>query len=409
MTRVAIVHDWLTGYRGGEKCLQELLRIYPSADVFTLFHVPGKTTPEIDARVRATSFLGKLPGVARSYRALLPLYPIALDFDLSSYDLVISISHAAAKNVRVGPNTLHVSYILTPMRYIWDQVREYLGPLTPLAWPLVLLLRAWDRAGSRGVDHFVAISRFVAARVRCFYGRPADVIFPPVDTSAIAPRAEGEPGEAFLCAGALVPYKRVDVAIQAFAERPQDTLWIVGAGPELKRLQNLATPNVQFLGRLSDQELHDRLRRCRALLFPGTEDFGMVPIESMAAGRPVIGHYSGALRETVLGLKTWGSSPLAAEESTGVFFRGDRRSLRSALDLFSRVETRFCARSAISHAAHFSVDRFQEEWGEMLGRLTHSLPAGKRLVAERLQREFREWWGSTSEAPKAQRLGSRSC
>lgn len=402
MTRVAIVHDWLTGYRGGEKCLQELLRLYPAADIYTLVHVPGKTTPEIDARVRGTSMIGRLPGVARYYRALLPLYPVSLNFDLSSYDLVISISHAAAKNVRVGPNTVHVSYILTPMRYIWDQVREYLGPFTPLAWPLVLLLRAWDRAGSRGVDHFVAISRFVAARVRCFYGRSADIIFPPVDANGIPVRAEGERGEAFLCAGALVPYKRVDLAIQAFAGRPQDTLWVVGAGPEFKRLQGLASSNVKFLGRLPDAELYDRLRRCRALIFPGTEDFGMVPIECMAAGRPVIGRFSGALRETVVGLRAWGSSPLAAEEATGVFFRGDRRSLHAALDLFSRVETQLCARAAVSQAARFSVERFQREWGEMLRRLTAALPVAKRPIAERLLQEFREQQARGHETLKVQ-------
>ena len=405
MIRVAIVHDWLTGYRGGEKCLQEILRLYPAADVYTLVHVPGTTTPEIDARVRGSSLLNRLPGVRRYYRVLLPLYPWAARYgfpDLSAYDLVISISHAAAKNVRVGPRTVHISYILTPMRYIWDQVREYLGPLAPLAWPLVVALRRWDRAGAQGVDQFVAISRFVAARVRCFYGRRAEVLFPPVLTEAIQARREGERGEAFLCAGALVPYKRVDVAIRAFAERPSDTLWIAGSGPEEARLRALATPNLTFLGRVSDAELYNRMRRCRALIFPGTEDFGMTPIEAMAAGRPVIGHFSGALRETVIGLKDWGSSQLAADHASGVFFRGDRDSLAQAIERFCQVETQFRAHVAVEQAAAFSLQRFRSDWGEMLSRLALTCSREKRPLCDALSREYEQRCPQREAPPQVQ-------
>ncbi|MFM1849081.1 MAG: hypothetical protein RL417_2555, partial [Pseudomonadota bacterium] len=161
--KVAIIHDWLTGLRGGERCLQAFLEMYPEADIFTLVHVPGSTAPEIDARVKETSFLQKLPGVRRYYRALLPLFPRAIrSFDLSGYDLVVSLSHAAAKNVQVPQGTLHLCYCFTPMRYIWDQVGVYFGRFTPLLWPIIRALRSWDRRGSKGVDHFIAISDFVA-------------------------------------------------------------------------------------------------------------------------------------------------------------------------------------------------------------------------------------------------------
>lgn len=370
--KVALVHDWLTGMRGGERCLEAFLRIYPEADIFTLVHVPGATTAAIDARVRGVSFLQRLPGIRRYYRLCLPLFPrAARSFDFTGYDLVVSLSHAAAKNIVVPPGTLHVCYCFTPMRYVWDQVEVYFGKLTPLLWPLVRALRAWDRRGSAGVDHFVAISDFVAARIRFFYKRSSDVVYPPVETSWIAPAAEGSRGEAFLYAGALVPYKRPDLVVRAFQELDAP-LWVVGGGPEEERLRALAGPNVTFLGRVSDGELADYLRRCRALVFPGVEDFGILPVECLAAGRPVIGLYDGALRETLTGVKPWESSRIDSGAPTGVFIPknrgGDLSALVDAIRTFMAREEEFTVRACVEQARRFSPERFVAMWGAAVAR-----------------------------------------
>lgn len=370
--KVALVHDWLTGMRGGERCLEAFLSIYPEADIFTLLHIPGATSGAIDARVKCTSFLQRLPRIERYYRALLPLFPRAIrSFDLSGYDLVVSLSHAAAKNVVVPEGTLHLCYCFTPMRYIWDQVEVYFGKLTPLLWPIIRSLRSWDRRGSKGVDRFIAISDFVAARIRFFYKRTADVVYPPVDTRWITPAAEGSRGEAFLYAGALVPYKRPDLVVRAFREIDAP-LWVVGGGPEERKLRALAGPNVTFFGRVSDAELADYMRRCRALIFPGIEDFGIVPVECLAAGRPVIGLYDGALRETVTGMKPWDRSWVDGTPSTGVFIprskAGDVAALIESVKTFIAREGDFSVRACVEQARTFSAERFFDAWQRIVAR-----------------------------------------
>jgi glycosyltransferase involved in cell wall biosynthesis len=368
--RVALVHDWLTGMRGGERCLKAFLNIYPDADIFTLLHVPGSTDAIIDAQVKQTSFLQKLPNAKRLYKLALPLYPQAIgQFDFSDYDLVVSLSHAAAKNVIVPPHVRHVSYCFTPMRYIWDQAEAYLGKATVLAWPLIAYLRAWDTKGAQRVSDFVAISKFVAARIRCFYGREATVIYPPVDSSWIEPAAPGSRGEAFLYAGALVPYKRVDLLIRAFAGR-SEKLWIVGFGPEAEKLKAMAGPNVEFFGWVPDHELATFYRRSRALLFPAVEDFGIIPLEALAAGRPVIGVCDGALRETLNGVKPWISQSIEPSHSAGVFFRGgtgqnrqdEIEALGKSLNYFLEHEGQFSVENCINQAKLFSPARFFGCW-----------------------------------------------
>lgn len=371
--RIAIVHDWLTGMRGGERVLEVFLKLYPQADLYSLLHIPGAVSPAVDARVKGTSFLQKIPGAKRFYRALLPLYPwAAWSLDLSGYDLIISLSHAAAKNIRVPTGARHICYCFTPMRYVWDQTAAYLGAKRFLAWPVIQALRDWDRGGSDGVYRFAAISRFVAARVRCFYDREAAVIYPPVATDWIRPAERAATGEAFLCAGALVPYKRIDLVVEAF-NRTGDKLWIVGSGSEEARLRHMAGPNIEFLGRLSDAELADRYRRARALIFPGAEDFGLVPIEMLAAGRPVIGLYDGALRETLDGLKPWDNSQrLAPKDACGVFFRKGTdpvNELARAVSLFKEIEDAFSPEVCVQAAKAFGVARFCGEWLTFVGSL----------------------------------------
>jgi len=324
--KVALVHDWLTGMRGGEKVLLSLLRIFPDATIFTLLHVKGSVAPELEARPIRTSFVQRLPGVARRYRYYLPLFPSAIgSLDLRGYDLVISTSHCVAKGARRQPGAVHVCYCFTPMRYVWDRYDDYFGPgklSAPARWVLPHVaeaLRAWDVATAPRVDHFVADSRYVAGRIRRYYGRESEVILPPVDTLLLTP-GDGAPGAYDLIVSALAPYKRIELALEAY----RGTGWrlkVVGTGPEGDRLRALAPPEAEFLGWVDDVALRDLYRGCRAVIMPGVEDFGIVPLEAMACGRPAVVFAEGGGAETVV------------HGETGVLF-GDPTpvALRSAID-----------------------------------------------------------------------------
>ena len=387
--KVALVHDWLTGMRGGERCLSAFLALYPGADIFTLLHVPGATSSEIDDHVKQASFLQRIPAIGRLYRHMLPLYPFAVrGFDLDDYDLVISLSHAAAKNVRIrNPRAVHVCYCFTPMRYVWDQAYHYFGACTPLVWPVLRALREWDRRGAERVGHFIAISEFVAARIRCFYGRESAVVYPPVDTSWIRTREDSRvaQGEAFLYAGALVPYKKPELVIEAF-NRIGEPLWVVGSGPEEQRLRRLARGNIHFMGHVPDAELAQYYQHCRALVFPGTEDFGLVPIECMAAGRPVIGVFDGGLKESLAGAKPWErrAGPLK-EGLSGVFIKPEKDLLSSVISsiyFFIEHEEHFPPQACRRQAARFGVKEFFQHWQlEMQGILSRA-PHSPRVMPE---------------------------
>ena len=330
--KVALVHDWLTGMRGGERCLEVFAELFPTADLYTLLHVPGSVSPVIENRRIVTSFIQRLPQAERRYRHYLPLFPAAVRaFDLRGYDLVLSSSHAVAKGVRVPAGALHVCYCFTPMRYVWDLYDDYFGPRAGLAArvlmpPVAAWLRRWDRRTAAGVHRFVAISRFVAARIRRAYGRDADVIYPPVDVSRF--RVDEAPGEFYLVVSALTPYKRVDLAVEA-CNRLGRRLVIVGTGPEDRRLRALAGPTVELLGWRDDAQTAELYTRCRALLFPPLEDFGITPLEAMAAGRPVIAFGAGGARETVV-------PPGEGEPPTGLFF--EHQTVEALVDAIRRFE-----------------------------------------------------------------------
>ncbi|HEV8437186.1 MAG TPA: glycosyltransferase [Methylomirabilota bacterium] len=354
---VALVHDWLTGMRGGERCLEVFCELFPAADLFTLLHAPGSVAPVIERRRVVTSFIQRLPDAATRYRSYLPLFPAAVSrFDLRGYDLILSSSHAVAKSVRVPAGALHVCYCFTPMRYVWDLYDDYFGrpagPLTRAVMPAVAAwLRRWDRRTAAGVRHFVAISRFVADRIRRAYGRDADVIYPPVDVARF--RVDDSPGDFYLVVSALSPYKRIDLAVEA-ANRLGRRLVVVGTGPEERRLRALAGANVEFLGWRDDVEVADLYSRCRALIFPTLEDFGITPLEAMASGRPVVALGRGGALETVV-------PPGAGDPPTGVFF--ERQTVDDLIEAIRTLEqdlARFEAKALRRRAEAFDRPLFKE-------------------------------------------------
>jgi glycosyltransferase involved in cell wall biosynthesis len=302
--RVALVHDWLTGIRGGERVLEGLCRLYPDAELFTLVHVPGTTSPLIENRRVHTSIVQRLPGAERYYRQYLPLFPFAIEqFDLDQFDLVVSSSHCAAKAVVRSGRGRHVCYCHSPMRYAWDQFELYFGPArlgrmqSALLGSVMKRIARWDAATAGRVDRFVANSAHVAGRIRRYYNREATVVHPPVDTAFFQPDGSA-PGDYFLVVSALVPYKRIDLAIAA-CEAVGARLKVVGRGPELARLARLAGPSVEFLGPRTDEEIRDLYRGAAAVVMSGEEDFGMVPVEAQACGRPVVALARGGALETV--------------------------------------------------------------------------------------------------------------
>ena len=303
--RVALVHDWLTGMRGGEKCLDVLCELLPNAPLYTLVHVPGSVSPRIEARRIVTSFVQRLPNAAAGYRRYLPLFPAAVErFDLGAYDLVVSTSHCVAKGVIPAPHAQHVCYCHTPMRYVWDQFDAYFGPgRTGLPTRLAALacrgmLQRWDVRTASRVQTFIANSEHVRGRIRRYYGRDARVIHPPVDCAGFTPDPQS-PGDYFLVVSAFAPYKRIDIAIDA-ARAAGVRLVIVGQGPDAARLERRALGSrVEFLPWQSGADLARLYAGCRALVFPGEEDFGISPVECMAAGRPVVALGRGGALETV--------------------------------------------------------------------------------------------------------------
>ncbi|MFH1704353.1 MAG: glycosyltransferase, partial [Nitrospirota bacterium] len=287
--KVAIVHDWLTGMRGGERCLEVFCELFPQAHLYTLLHVPKSTSPLIEQMPIRTSFIQNLPFSKKAYRKYLPLFPMAVEsFSLKGYDLILSCSHCVAKGAIPPPDALHISYILTPMRYAWDMYEEYfMGKRNRMILLFIHYLRIWDVTASQRVDHFLCISKHVANRIKKFYRREAEVIHPPVDIKRF--KLQNKKEDFFLIVSSFVPYKKINLAVEAF-NRLGHPLKIIGAGPERKRLSAMAKSNVQFLGWQSDEVVADYYSQCRALIFPGEEDFGIVPLEAMASGKPVIAY-----------------------------------------------------------------------------------------------------------------------
>ncbi|MDH4198113.1 MAG: glycosyltransferase [Candidatus Aminicenantes bacterium] len=352
--RTALVHDWLTGQRGGEKVLEVLAEVFPQAPIFTLFHFPGSQVPALERREIRTSFLERMPFVRSRYRSYLPLFPLAAElFDLQDYELVVSTSHCVAKGVIPNPDALHISYIHSPVRYAWNQYSAYFGPgkLGPLSRlvvpPIIHALRVWDVASAARVDRFVANSAAVARRIAKYYRREADVLHPPVDTDFYTPGPSDARGDYFLIVSALVPYKRIDLAIAA-ADLSGFRLKVVGTGPDLKGLRRRSGRSVEFLGALGGEDLRRLYREARALLMPGEEDFGIAAVEAQACGTPVIAYGRGGALETVV------------DGTTGLLF--SELNVASLLGVLDKFRSFPCNRETLrAQALRFSRTVFREK------------------------------------------------
>lgn len=364
--RVAIVHYWFVGRAGGERVVEALAEMFPQADLFALVADRSTLAPVLQRRQLHTSFLDRLPFARKFYRHLLFLQPLALEqFDLTGYDLVLSSESGPAKGVITSSDTCHICYCHSPMRYIWDMYPAYRRTMNlPVSAVFALsahYMRLWDYASAARVDYFVANSRFIASRIRKVYGRESSVIHPPVDT--FAGHLDATKDDYYLVAGRLVDYKRVDLAISACNQLGRK-LRIVGDGPQLPALRKLAGPSVQFLGKLSDAAMHEQMAGCRALLFPGEEDFGIVPVEVQSFGRPVIAYASGGALETVRANRP-GTPQL--ENSTGVFFDSQNvQGLVSAILDFERREQEFNPEAIRDHARQFDVSGFKSRMQDFI-------------------------------------------
>jgi glycosyltransferase involved in cell wall biosynthesis len=355
--KVAIVHYWLVQMRGGEKVVEALCEMFPDADIFTHAYDPSQISATIKRHRIRTTFIGRLPRAVRLYQAYLPLMPLALEqLDLRDYDLVISSESGPAKGVLTRPDACHICYCHTPMRYIWNMYNEYRATANPLLRAIIPLLasplRKWDVLSAARVDSFVSNSHNVAQRVTKYYRRASTVIHPPVDVDHFRPTPLGEEQGFYLCAGQLVSYKQTSLAIDA-CNRLGRQLVVVGEGSQRDELTRLAGPTVHFTGRLSDEALRAYYGQCRALIFPGEEDFGIVPVEAMASGRPVIAFGRGGATETVV------------PGVTGILFEKQTTdSLVDAINRFEAMPAPFDPMELAAHARRFSKDRFKMAMGQ---------------------------------------------
>jgi glycosyltransferase involved in cell wall biosynthesis len=352
--KTALVCDWLTGMRGGERCLDAVCQLFPDADIFTLVHSRGDVSQNIESHKIITSYIQKLPG--KNFRIYLPLFPHAIQqFDLSGYDLILSFSHCAAKGVKVPEKVPHICYCHTPMRYAWNMRDEYLRHSSLLKKYMAQLildyLKNWDRETSSSVTHFIANSRNVQNRIKQAYNRDSIVIYPPVNCNRfnISNRNYGY----YLIVSAMVPYKRIDIAIRTFNTINRKLL-IVGKGPELKNLKKIAKSNITFIESASDENIVTSMRNCRALIFPGEEDFGIVPLEAQASGKPVIAFGKGGALETVIGIDQF------PENATGIFFfEQEPQALQQAISFFEQHEDKINPEKCRENAMKFDTPVYQ--------------------------------------------------
>jgi len=357
--RIAVVHEWLTTFAGSEKALEQILELFPDADIFCIVDfLPESYRGFLQGHKITTTFIQKLPFANKKYRNYLPLMPMAIRMlDLSGYDLVISSNHAVANGVKTSSNQLHVSYTYSPMRYAWDLRDQYLkesgldkGLKGFVARIILSCLRKWDFRTSQHIDHFICISEFIKKRIKSAYGRDAVVVYPPVDTDYFLPGTDS--GDYYLAASRMVPYKMMPLIVSAFSDMPERRLVVIGDGPELERVKECAGDNVEILGYQDNFVLKRYLQAAKALVFAAEEDFGILPVEAQACGTPVIGYGIGGLLETVNGLDE--------TEPTGVLFLEQScQSIIRAVDEFEQNADRIQPENCRAKALNFSKENFR--------------------------------------------------
>jgi glycosyltransferase involved in cell wall biosynthesis len=362
--RIAIMHDWLPVYGGAERVLEQIINVFPEADLFSMVDlIPEGQRDFLQNKPVRTSFIQKLPFARSKYRAYLPLMPMAVEqFDFSAYDLILSSSYAVAKGIITGPDQLHICYCHSPIRYAWDLQNQYLaaaglkkGLKSWLTRSLLHYIRSWDAQSATRVDSFMANSQFVARRIEKTYRRPAAVVHPPVDLAGFTLQTEKE--DYYLTASRMVPYKRIDLIVEAFTAMPERELRVIGEGPDFEKIKAKAGPNVKMLGYQSFEVLKKQMQKARAFVFAAEEDFGIAPVEAQACGTPVIAFGKGGVTETVI------------DGETGIFFSEQTvGSLQAAVREFETGDADFRPVAIRRNAMRFSVERFQHEFALEVAR-----------------------------------------
>ncbi|WP_370821918.1 glycosyltransferase family 4 protein [Acidaminococcus massiliensis] len=367
--KVAVVCDWLVTYAGAEKVLEQILHIFPEADLFAVvdFIPEGKRDFILNKPV-TTTFIQKLPKAKEKYRNYLPFMPIAIEqLDVSDYDLIISSSHCVAKGILTGPDQVHISYVHSPIRYAWDLQHQYLreaglthGMKSKIARLIMHYMRIWDTRTSNGVDYFLANSNFIARRIWKCYRRKADVIYPPVDIEKFTFSREKE--DFYLTASRMVPYKKMDLIVEAFSQMPDKKMIVIGKGPDFEKIKKVAAPNVILMGYQPDEVLKDFMRRAKAFVFAAEEDFGITPVEAQACGTPVIAFGKGGSLETVRGYGV-------KENPTGIFFYEQKiLAVKKAIEQFESISDKISTEDCRKHAERFSISAFRTKFSSYVER-----------------------------------------
>ena len=370
--RVAVVCDWLVVYAGAERVLEQILKIYPEADLFCLVDfLPEDQRGFIMNKSTHTSFIQHLPRAKKSYRSYLPLMPLAIEqLDVTGYDLVLSTSHAMAKGVITGPDQVHVSYVYSPIRYAWDLQHQYLqeanltrGIKGWMTKAILHYIRLWDYRTANGVDYFIADSEFIARRIKKVYGRDAVVVYPPVDVDAYELCEKKE--DFYLTASRMVPYKKIKLIVEAFNEMPNKKLLVIGDGTEYDKIKEVAKDNITLMGYQPFSVLKEKMQKAKAFVFAAEEDFGITPLEAQACGTPVIAFGRGGALKTVRS---------GTDDATGIFFlRQDISSIQKAVDEFERNKEKFVAVNCRKNAEKFSIQNFRDTFRKYMMTCTNKL------------------------------------
>ncbi|PBI81947.1 glycosyl transferase family 1 [Rahnella victoriana] len=377
---VGIVADWLVTFAGSEKVIAEFIKLYPDADIYSVVDfLSDESRQYFQGKKATTSFIQRLPFAKKKYQQYLPLMPLAIEqLDVTRHDIVLSSSHAVAKGVLTGPDQLHISYVHSPIRYAWDFQHQYLreaglnkGLKGKLARWFLHKIRIWDCRTANGVDHFIANSQFIARRIKKVYGRDADVIYPPVDVERFTLQEKKE--DFYFTASRMVPYKRIDLIVEAFSQMPDKKLVVIGDGSEMAKIKSRAGSNIEILGYQPDDVMQDYMRRAKAFVFAAEEDFGITPVEAQASGTPVIAYGKGGVLETI--------RPYGEDNPTGVFFPEQTVvSLLQAVRHFDRIQQAILPLDCRNNALKFSAERFHHQLDEYIKTKWEDFSERKKVV-----------------------------